>query len=401
MLPRMKKWKLMLCAVLAGMLMTAWTAHADDGIKVIIEGEEVQFDKSPVADQGTTLVPFRALFEALGLEVIWDQPTKTVAGRVNGEVVIKMQIDRKTAVVPSGEIELAVAPRVIDGSTYVPLRVIGEATGRDVKWDGATRTITIGPAPKKGVDPATFYRAFVEANNAENLEAVMAAIHPKSPLLADGQFEAEVARGFEQFDVVTEIEELDVFEESDNEAVVRSVETSINTNGRFHMDNRAELALNLVKDEDGEWKIYTLQILGMMFLLEEDELTAEADLEADVKKAITDVLVANIEATEAEKLDAVLATIDPESPAYEQLGGQLGAQFLFYDLDFELELVNVIEVSDTQAYVYTVYTVKKIEGPEFVDSRIKQVHKLHRKEDGSWKVYISYTVGYEPLKPSQ
>jgi len=391
----MKKWKLMLCAMLAGLLMMAWTAHADGDIKVVIEGQEVQFDKSPVADQGTTLVPFRALFERLGLEVEWDQATKTVVGRGNG-VSIKLQLDRNTAVINGEEVELAAAPRAMDGSTYVPLRVVGEATGRVVGWDGATRTITIGEAPKKGVDPLTFYRAFVEANNAEDLEAVMAAIHPKSPLLEGGLFEAEVASGFEKLDVVTEIEQIEVLEESDTEAVVRSVEKNVNTNGRFHMDNRADLALNLVKDENGEWKIYALQVLGIVYLLEEDALTAEADLDADLKKALEDVLIANIEASEAEDLDAALATIDPQSPAYAETRNLLGTMFLAYDIDYEIELVNVIEASDTEAYVYTVQTAKKIDGPEFNDGRYKQVHQLRKQEDGSWKVYISYTIGFEP-----
>ena len=391
----MKKWKLMLAAVLAGMLMMAWTAHADGEIKVIIEDQEVRFDQAPVIDKGTTLVPFRALFEALGLDVEWKQATKTVIGK-GEDVTIELRLDRKTAVINGEVVELAVAPRLVDGSTYVPLRVIGEATGRDVKWDKSTRTITIGEAPKRGVDPLTFYRAFVEANNAEDLEAVMAAIHPQSPLLRGGLFEEEVASGFEKLDVVTEIEHLELVEESDTEAVVRSVEKNVNTNGRFHMNNRMELALNLVKDENGEWKIYTLQALGLVFLLEEDELTAEADLDADLKKALEDVLIANIEASEAEDLDAALATIDPKSPAYAETRDLLGTMFLAYDIDYEIELINVIEASDTEAYVYTVQTAKKIDGPEFNDGRYKQVHQLRKQEDGSWKVYISYTIGFEP-----
>jgi hypothetical protein len=45
---------------------------------------------------------------------------------------------------------------IIDGSSYVPLRVVSEALGAEVKWDGDSRTITIGgtgtvTAPKPDV----------------------------------------------------------------------------------------------------------------------------------------------------------------------------------------------------------------------------------------------------------
>jgi len=133
-------------------------------------------------------------------------------------------------------------------------------------------------------------------------------------------------------------------------------------------------------------------------VVKEDVLTAEAKIDADTKKAIVDVVTANLEATEKEDIHAALATVDSESPGYAQTRDTLGRLFLAYDIDYELELANVIEVSDTEAYVYTVYTAKKIDGPEYNDSRNKQVHRLTKQADGSWKIYISYTIAYELLK---
>lgn len=37
-----------------------------------------------------------------------------------------------------------VAPFILDGRTFVPLRFIAEALGEDVQWDGNTRTVYIG-----------------------------------------------------------------------------------------------------------------------------------------------------------------------------------------------------------------------------------------------------------------
>ena len=39
--------------------------------------------------------------------------------------------------------KMDVAPLVVDGRTYIPLRAATELMGMDVKWDNETRTVTI------------------------------------------------------------------------------------------------------------------------------------------------------------------------------------------------------------------------------------------------------------------
>lgn len=405
----MKKWKQMLCVVLAGVMLAAWTAHADSEIKVVIDGETVTFDKPPAAVDGTTLVPFRVLFERLGLAVDWLPETKTIAGSGEG-VELQLQLDRKTAVINGTEVELNAAPRLIDGSTYVPLRLVGEATGRHVAWDPATRTITIdvssagqqaGQRPGGGSgDLETFYRAFLAASNAEDKQAVMSAIHADAPFLEGGFFEEQLTENFRLYDVVTELEWFEVMESDGSEAVLYTIETNRNTNDAFHLDNTIELMLHVVKDEAGKWKIYDLQLMEVKYVVPEDVLTAEADIDAAVKAAILDVVNANIEATAAEDVEAAMATIDPSSPLAVSTAQTMKFLFEMYDLEYEVEQLNVVDATDTEAYVYTVQTVRKIDGPDFTDSRSKAVHYLKKQADGSWKLYSSYLIATEPLELS-
>lgn len=112
-------------------------------IDVYYEGERLEFDKQPVIQQGTTLVPFRALFERLGLVVEWDAATKTVTG-TKKDVRIQLRIGEAIAQVNEENKPLSVAPQNIDGTTYVPLRFVGEALGKEVEWDGRNRQIRIG-----------------------------------------------------------------------------------------------------------------------------------------------------------------------------------------------------------------------------------------------------------------
>ena len=395
---RMKKWKFMLYLALACMMLAALPAHAEGEIKVVIEGEEVQFDKAPVVENGTTLVPFRVLFERLGLAVNWVQETKTIVGKGEG-IAIELQLDRKEAVINGETVEMAAAPRVIDGSAYVPLRLVGEATGRLVNWDGAARTITIGAAPSAPAEPAEdfdfegFYRSFLAAGNAEDLEAIRSMLHPESPLLEDEENWVAMLESFRLYDVVMELEDFEVLEENESYALIYSIEKLTNTNDLFYVDRRMKQLIDLVKDETGAWKVYMTLVTDMEYLVSEDRLTADADIDADVEKAIFDLLVAHLEAAEAEDPEAMMNTIDPASPAASETERTMKLVFAMVDAEYDLEYANVIQVTDTEAFVYTIQTMKNVDDSR--SGRSKQVQHLRKQADGSWKYYATYTLSTE------
>lgn len=63
-----------------------------------INGSDVEVETPYIAGDGTTLVPLRVISEAFGAEVNWDGETKTVT-IVYNEKTVKVQIDSKKAVV--------------------------------------------------------------------------------------------------------------------------------------------------------------------------------------------------------------------------------------------------------------------------------------------------------------
>ena len=48
------------------------------------------------------------------------------------------------AVTPKDANGNVVEPFVSEGTTYLPVRAIGEALGKEVTWDGETRTVYVG-----------------------------------------------------------------------------------------------------------------------------------------------------------------------------------------------------------------------------------------------------------------
>lgn len=108
---------------------------------------DIYIDNVMLGAKGTlinnsTLVPLRAIFEALGADVAWDGTTKTVTS-TKGDITIRLVIGNNKATKNGKVIELAAPAQLINSSTYVPLRFVGEAFGATVNWDGPTRSVYI------------------------------------------------------------------------------------------------------------------------------------------------------------------------------------------------------------------------------------------------------------------
>ena len=122
-------------------LMLSSTAFAEP-IKVMVENNLLELSVSPVLENGRTLVPLRAIFEAIGAEVGWESSTQTITGSQADNIII-LQLNNKIATINGKEVELDVAAKAIDGRTLVPVRFIAESLGAEVGWDQESKTVLI------------------------------------------------------------------------------------------------------------------------------------------------------------------------------------------------------------------------------------------------------------------
>lgn len=111
-------------------------------ITVTVNGVKVEFDQSPIIVDNRTLVPLRAIFEALGATVDWDGSTQTVTSERNN-TIIKVTIGNNIIQRNNENIELDVPAQIINDRTLVPARAVAEAFGCYVDWNGETKTVII------------------------------------------------------------------------------------------------------------------------------------------------------------------------------------------------------------------------------------------------------------------
>lgn len=115
---------------------------AENDIRVNLNDKTLSFDVLPQIINERTMVPLRAIFEALGASVDWNQETKTIIS-TKGNTTIKLTINSNIMYVNDNPITLDTPACVIDDRTLVPVRAISEAFDCYVSWNGEQQTVLI------------------------------------------------------------------------------------------------------------------------------------------------------------------------------------------------------------------------------------------------------------------
>ena len=154
--------------MVAGLVLTpagsaaAQTTSSVPPIRILLDGVELPLDSAPFFENDRTLVPFRTISEALGVEVSYDSNLGKVWGRGMGHQV-ELTWGSRTALLDGWSVALDAAARVVNNRTMIPLRFFSESFGAKVDWHQDTRTITIDSPPRR-LESLGFYaiRSFAE-----------------------------------------------------------------------------------------------------------------------------------------------------------------------------------------------------------------------------------------------
>ncbi len=133
--------KLLTGAIIASSILIT-TAVASAQVSVYVDNQNLELENQPVIENDFTLIPMRAIFEALDSKVVWVGAERAVLA-FDGVNSLQITIDSPTMLLNNSEIELDVPAKIIDDHTYVPLRAVSETLGADVQWDADTKSIYI------------------------------------------------------------------------------------------------------------------------------------------------------------------------------------------------------------------------------------------------------------------
>ncbi|CAM3687606.1 MULTISPECIES: copper amine oxidase N-terminal domain-containing protein [Paenibacillus] len=116
--------------------------YAKSDIKVYVNGSLVKFGSHPLIYNNTNLVPLREIAEGMGAKVNWNKEAGAI-GIQRGTHKVTLTIGSRTVFYNGKSESIAVAPKVIDGVTYVPLQVFARGLGSNVSYSARDRIVKI------------------------------------------------------------------------------------------------------------------------------------------------------------------------------------------------------------------------------------------------------------------
>ncbi|MFB9327120.1 stalk domain-containing protein [Paenibacillus aurantiacus] len=163
-------------------------------VSIVLDGYPLRFPIEPISINGTNMVPFRAIAEALRISVVWDSAKKTITATktLQGKAkTVVLQLNKKQARVNGAPVELLAAPVNKGGNTLVPLAFFSAQFGAGVAWNGLTRTVTI-QSPVEDIYTMAYYAmsSFKERGYIHALDAVSfgwSRINQDGELILDGK----------------------------------------------------------------------------------------------------------------------------------------------------------------------------------------------------------------------
>jgi len=166
---------LLLVFVLSGSALASPTVYLD--------GKQLTFEVQPVIEDSRTLVPLRAIFEAMGAKVEWNQDTQT-AKAVKGSATVVLPIGSTSPTVNGQIQQLDVPAKIINGRTLAPLRFVGEAFGGNVRWEAATETIFITSSEKR-LQLSSTQKVFVHFIDVGQADSIYIKLPNNNDILID------------------------------------------------------------------------------------------------------------------------------------------------------------------------------------------------------------------------
>lgn len=111
-------------------------------MKVVLDGKNLSIAQSAVIVNGRMLLPYRAIEEKLGAAVNYDAADKSVTV-TKGNNMYVLTLGSKIATINGVQVSLDVPAQLINNSTFVPVRFLSENLGVQVGYDDATRTVSL------------------------------------------------------------------------------------------------------------------------------------------------------------------------------------------------------------------------------------------------------------------
>ncbi len=138
------KFKKVMCSLALAGVLAANMAEISfaESVTVRLDDKKVECPVPARIENGRTMVPMRAIFEAFGMDVEWNDEEKSVSA-TKGDTVVSLTVGENVLYVNDEKVQLDVAPYIDSDTTLVPVRAISESLDASVNWNEEKRRVEI------------------------------------------------------------------------------------------------------------------------------------------------------------------------------------------------------------------------------------------------------------------
>lgn len=105
-------------------------------------GQKKTMETAPVMKNNSTYIPIKYVLDTFGGQAKWDPANQRITV-IRGGKVLDLKVGNKDFILNGKRKGAEVAPYISQGRTLVPLRLVSEQLGLNVKWEQNTKTVTI------------------------------------------------------------------------------------------------------------------------------------------------------------------------------------------------------------------------------------------------------------------
>lgn len=133
--------------------------YSAEEVKITIDGNALTgLDVPPVIINERTMVPARAVFENMGCDIAWNEATQEVYIMHNTDLIV-LKINSNEGTKNGTAFSMDTPAKIVNDRTLIPIRAVSEAIGCQVGWDDASRTVsistTVSEEPQENTDSNT------------------------------------------------------------------------------------------------------------------------------------------------------------------------------------------------------------------------------------------------------
>jgi hypothetical protein len=392
----LKKYLTLMVAGLLALVLAVPAFAAAKPIDVYINGSKLSFTAgSPYLQNNSVLVPFRVVFEKLGLKVLWDAKTGTVTG-TGPNLSVSLKIGSKLATVNGTVKKLPLAPVSSGGTTYIPLRFIAEATGGTAEWNPTTQTVQIKTSTSNPTADAVAITELIKLMNTyfnqKNASGYVSLLAPDS-IYEDTL--SNVKNAFDTYDQSITLDDLEIIDLKADEATTYTTETNRRKAGFYFPDQRYEYLYTLVRI-NGKWKVSEVENQGSTVLLTREQGLKTIDVPQADSGAIQDTIKKYYQFMNAKDVTNVVTTMTSGgAESDETLKADFEDFFDSYDMTYTLGVSNIFYYSAIEAAIYV--ETKEKEASERVSFQTGEIYVLSKSDKGVWTIDTTYTVSSKQL----